>query len=144
MTAKYRAKRIDNNEWVYGVPVYCESGECFILNRPRVPESDYDDDLYCVVDDFQVDPETVGQFTGLQDTNNIDIYEGDVMGFTFDCEYHKTCPVKYEPGWAAFATTLALGETNPEDLYILGAHNDRGSAVYEVIGNVHDNPELVK
>ena len=80
MTAKYRAKRIDNNEWVYGVPVYCESGECFILNRPRARESGYYDDLYCVVDDFQVDPETVGQFTGVTGVYEGDIVEGESCG----------------------------------------------------------------
>ena len=67
--SKYRGKTIDTNEWVYGNYVYSEEDKrAFIYTTGYFGSGTY-----------EVIPETVGQFIGRLDKNNIEIYEGDML-----------------------------------------------------------------
>ena len=82
-------------------------------------------------------PETVGQFTGLTDKNGIKIFEGDIVQL-FD-KYHNCTAEGY--GKIIFSYEYVGGwviTSNGEDRLSLGIHTD----IVEVIGNIHDNPEL--
>ena len=76
---KFRGKRIDNGEWVYGY-LFREkmkngSHECFVISDDSWIGQDCDGDNAVHGDIIEVIPETVGQYTCFEDKNGVDIYE---------------------------------------------------------------------
>lgn len=72
---KFKAKRLDNGEWVYGSLIRSTAG---------VKERAYIVDNFSSMSDYSVigvDPSTVCQFTGLKDKNGTPIYEGDIVTY---------------------------------------------------------------
>ena len=126
----FRGKRVDNGEWFYGF--YGKSGEkAYII---------YDNDIaVAYISMKEVIPETVGQYTGLTDKNGTKIFEGDIIKAQDDIFGSPFCDgitgkVVYEE------SAYFIEPQNPyESEYLFNE-----CAVYEVIGNIHDNPELLK
>nr|DAI06674.1 MAG TPA: YopX protein [Caudoviricetes sp.] len=71
---RFKAKRLDNNTWVEGY-FYAECGNTYIIEN-RQEESMLNRNIT-----YEVDPSTVCQFTGLKDTNDVPIFEGDIIDF---------------------------------------------------------------
>lgn len=111
---------------------------------------------------FEVIPETVGQYTGLTDKNGKKIFEGDIIRYAYEDEYRMyleslECPDDYlenafdnlwtvdevvyciNVGYPAFDLNRHSFETNG-----LSELTESGCYHYEIIGNVHDNKELLK
>lgn len=125
----FRAKRLDNGEWVYGSYYHCcgtAYGATFI-----------------VVNDFgfiEVIPHTVGQYTGLTDKNGKKIFEGDIV--QYQPEY-ATEPIHSVVEYCADKFNYPAFDLKNHDYEANGlqcAHEEGVGC--EVIGNIHDNPEI--
>lgn len=132
----FRGKRKDNGEWVYGyICYYGFTGE---ENTYIVPN--YASALYSI----EVDPETVGQYTGITDDNGKKIFEGDILNVINpdDDDYDYITKVYFE------CNTLCVDvEGQDYDYTSIGFAVeiwDNECDRVEVIGNIHDNPELLK
>ena len=124
---KFRGKRIDNGQWIVGdvVHKYWHGDDTYLETAIRyVMKGIYS---YPVA----VDPSTVGQYTGLQDRDGKEVYEGDLFKVgankrVFECKFERGCFVAYLDG-KHYGTIGDLHE-----MYI------------KVIGNIHEHPELLK
>lgn len=89
----------------------------------------------------RVDPATVGQYTGLKDEHGKEIYEGDVIRSPLSEDKTRPHRIFYHTGNAAFMGALV----DRKELCYLRLDQDW---IYkfgkEVIGNIHDNPELIE
>ena len=128
----FRGKRVDNGEWIQGdIVQFPVHGVVRIVEQ----EPSYKD--------AEVDSDTVGQYTGLTDKNGKKIFEGDIIHLEysqvfFGGEYfgEYTAEVSYKEG--CFITN---GINNGDEIEtpLSGFDNDE----LEIIGNIHDNPELL-
>ena len=121
---EFRAKRKDNDEWIYGS-----------LLIDKIQNS------YVIVDNQEgigreINPETIGQYTGLKDKNGKKIYEGYIVKDDY-CIYE----IVYDGNGYYVKVVRLLKECGTEEglLYDLSDYKD-----LEVIGNIWDNPELLK
>ena len=125
----FRGKRLDNGKWVYGYYVHIGPVSC--QRAYIIPE--YKSAIYAI----EVDPSTVGQYTGLKDKNGKRIFDGDVakvlQGKDKDIAY-----VGFENG--AFMLYPKTGNIYERTLWEYW-YNDWD---VEVIGNITDNPELLE
>lgn len=154
---KFRGKKIDGGAWVFGsLKKY--------IDHPMI---------YAILEEieagsvYSVDPETVGQYTGLKDKEGKEIYEGDI--YLAERSYmpsrgHKRkgypdrikviCVVEwsiYDAGWRAKEISpikehIEYDKNAPYHYYhtSLSGASDGNADWIEVIANIHDNPELLK
>ena len=128
MTRKvlFRGKRIDNGKWVEGnLFVSDTDGRTHILVGTRR-----------VTIEWEVYQETIGQFTGLTDKNGKRIFEGDIVR----CGTGRICKVTFfiSPGVSGFDLVPIGGFDAPPP------HKWSLFADTEIIGNIHDNPDLLE
>lgn len=130
----FRGKRKDNGKWVYGFYALFASNKGLKHGIYTGAENG------CVIP-YEVDPETIGQFTGLTDRNGKKIFEGDIVK---EWSSHWKTPLKteiniYEVVCEYLGSLHLIRKTeygeNSTPLY--------RRSVVEVIGNIYDSPELL-
>ena len=123
----FRGKRIDNGEWVEGYFV-----NLWLMHYQKHQPIITDNNAVS----YDVDPSTVGQYTGLCDKNGKKIFEGDIVKTDKFSEPNRQYIIKYDLQFGAF-----IGQDR-YNLYFVTFDDDSGE--FEVIDNIHDNPELLK
>lgn len=129
---KFRGKRISNGKWLYGDLMHDTVGGCYIFPI----------DCAALYKEYAILPETIGQYTGLKDKNDKEIYEGDIVLTPFvdpifgDMVGEDSCEkrqVKFNDG------SFVVDEG---DGFIYVECFTRNNHI-EICGNIHDNPELL-
>ena len=135
----FRGKRLDNGQWVYGDLLTKNKNGNYC---PRIKQN-------IELDPFpiQVDPATVGQYTGVVDRNGKQVFEDDIIGYT-DTDTKKTWifgVVKwYYEGNFYINTDNYCNYTSDNDCANVGRMINRTATKLYVLGNIHDTPELLK
>ena len=141
----FRAKRIDNGEWVSGYYVYdyAHNAHFIFKNQFVCPNCINDRRIDYSVCDYEIDPDTLCQYTGLKDKNGNRIWENDIV----------VCKQYIDGNFIDYHIEFGFVEMK-HGAY--GLHRDRPDAYYrpfkdwledyeyEVLGNIFDNPELLK
>ena len=133
----FKAKRTDNGKWVEGSLIQGVFVRC--VDNQDIPYILDIDDIDCDYDNFgdltdgfgyyEVNPDTICQFTGLVDKNSDKIWENDIVGLDEDL---------YIVTWEEDDAMFAL-----EDVGVVEHFSNVDSKWCEIVGNKFDNPELV-
>jgi len=126
---KFRGFCQQKNKWLYGMP---------ITNEKNIAVGIKDRNELGI---FNVIPETIGQFTGLHDKNGTEVYEGDIIDFTYNPQCLKE----------QFTGIVGLNRYNHSCIIVPNIPSKYSSNEFhienamngEIIGNIFDNPELI-
>ena len=128
----FRAKRLDNDEWIEGSYVHLNLGRHYIFTG-KLDLTQHNYNSHIGFECFEVNPGTVGQYTGVDDTNGTKIFEGDIVQYTYATNSdltHIGCVV-YGSG-EFYIEDIASGE----DAFMSSLTDD--DYTYKVIGNIYD------
>lgn len=134
----FRGKRVDNGEWIYGdLRQFNPYGINYKNGKGKVAWIIFDNGINGGIE-YEVIPETVGQYV-MPDKNGKKIFEGDIVSERPPMnEIAYIGYVKYDDELAVWRFIIK-NDTKFNDV-LLGSY----SISYSVIGNIHDNPELLE
>ena len=138
----FRGKRLDNGEWVEGFYARIHDGKGNVSHRIYTGYAESDcGDFY--PENFEIAPSTVGQFTGKMDVNGKKVFEHDILQlYTVWVDGTRTKSAKVIVQWWENDQCYVL--TTKEGYHCNDFGNYGRPEYFEVIGNIHDNPELLE
>ena len=132
----FRGKDSITKSWVYGALVQQQDDllkeKAFIISYSNYQFGDFSEAVM-----HEVDPETVGQCTGFGDKNGNKIFEGDIVSICNSKTFFFI--VYWNHAVKSFILKSTVNGVNGIDCNVLDSTQD-----IEVIGNIYDNPELIK
>jgi uncharacterized phage protein (TIGR01671 family) len=131
---KFRGRRINNGEWVYG---------CYAYHK--VPLTDAIDHFIVVngLKPYSIDPETVGQYVGLKDKNKKEIYEGDIVRNHRNLDYKELIVCRWQEALDDGRWTIEKPGFRFERINGVGTTIWVANKHFEVIGNIYEHPHLL-
>lgn len=145
----FKAKRLDNGEWVKGALVYDDMDKLYRM----ITEIDYSTGTCMTTDKApRVDASTICQCTGLKDKNNNLIYENDILdGFTYPYMtdgvhnyYAEICWCTNIPAFGTYTRKYPESKVSGISAGMTELMEDWNPNDWEVIGNIFDNPKLLE
>lgn len=126
----FRGKRVDTGEWVYGNYAHTD---CYIKHNDYIGQNS--------PLEYMIAPETVGQYTGLFDKNGKRIFEGDIVIIPNSKKQGLPAVIR----WSQSETRFEISRMGYQALSLDPLFSRIGYySRCEVIGNIHDNPELME
>ena len=116
----FRGKTVCDGDWIYGGITWNPSKKKVFIHTEW--------------DEGEVIPETVGQYTGLQDKNGTKIFEGDIV-------HWKKVP--YFVRWDSKKAEFVFANDMEADYFVVGFNEHTTMKFCKVVGNIHDKPELL-
>lgn len=141
----FRGKLIDNGEWVEGYLVISDERYFIGIFPECVTSLCYPDDIYTFTSFVEIIPSTLGQYTGLTDKHEEKIFEGDIISILVEEDRSP-----WEPNWIYYEKAKVYFDTKRYGWHVEFSDYDKLSLEeydetdIEIIGNIHDNPELLK
>jgi uncharacterized phage protein (TIGR01671 family) len=133
----FRGKRIDNGEWVEGGIVHQTDFYGDSIDRYFIIDGTETDDV--IGPAYQVDTSTISEFTGLTDKNGKKIFEGDIVS----CVAYIGMGYREKRGKVVYQAPEFLVDCKHHNVMIFSQYAAENKDL-EVIGNIHDNPELLE
>lgn len=123
---KFRGKRKDTGKWLFGDLVRNINGEFAIVPPFQM-------NMNNICSNYEVRPESIGQFTGFFDKNGKEIYEGDMLAWFYHDKNFITETIFFRDGCFMVRDTCCIGYISAMD-----------TSLRVVIGNIHDGQKLLK
>ena len=133
----FKAKRRDNGEWVEGSLINTKKGVAYIIRSKSKAFIPKGENIICSAECYEIDPDTLCQYTGLTDKNGKKIWENDILRR----DGYWDIRIEFENGVFMVRNADKVQYINRVTCTSINTFNIKS---YEVVGNIFDNADLLE